>query len=160
MLLSLNLIQNHGILLKLTQQEVTYKLPSNHEETNMKDAPQKYNVYSKGCPARAFLDRMADHWSLLIIDLLQKESRRFNQLKRDIEGISQKVLSQKLKQLERDGLVSRTAFATVPVTVEYKLTDLGNSFAGTIEQVIKWAENNVHTLKDAHQQYDQTHATA
>lgn len=118
---------------------------------------KQYDVHSKQCPARAFLDRLADRWTLLIIDLLKVEKHRFNQLKRQVEGISQKVLSQKLKQLERDGLIHRQAFPTVPVTVEYSLTDLGYSFSKTIEQVIEWAENHVEGVKTAQKEYDETH---
>ncbi|TBR44930.1 transcriptional regulator [Marinomonas agarivorans] len=121
---------------------------------------KKYSVHSKGCPARAFFDRLADHWSLLIITLLKQEKHRFNQIKREVEGISQKVLSQKLKQLERDGLVTRTVFATVPVTVEYGLTDLGSVFANKVDKMIEWAESNLHEVKRAQQRYDQINGAA
>jgi DNA-binding HxlR family transcriptional regulator len=120
--------------------------------------PLTYNIYSKSCPARAFFDRLADHWSLLILSLLRKEAFRFNQIKREVEGISQKVLSQKLKQLERDGLIIRTAFATVPVTVEYCLTDLGHDFAKTIEQFACWAEQNIQQVKQAQKVYDDSNS--
>ncbi|WP_100636801.1 winged helix-turn-helix transcriptional regulator [Marinomonas sp. ef1] len=125
---------------------------------NQDNAPLSYSIYAKGCPARAFFDRLADHWTLLIIRLLRKDSFRFNQIKREIEGISQKVLSQKLKQLERDGLITRTAFATVPVTVEYELTDLGHDFAQTIELFADWAEQNVEQVKQAQKNYDDVNA--
>lgn len=71
-----------------------------------------YNIYDERCPTRQVLDRLADKWALLILDRLRSGPVRFNQLRRDIQGISQKVLSQTLKKLERDGLVSRKAFAT------------------------------------------------
>ncbi|MCW8355495.1 helix-turn-helix transcriptional regulator [Marinomonas pontica] len=122
---------------------------------NQDKAPLAYSIYSKDCPARAFFDRLADHWTLLILGLLRNKVFRFNQIKREIEGISQKVLSQKLKQLERDGLVIRTAFATVPVTVEYRLTDLGHDFAQTIEQFAVWAEKNVGQVERAQKTYDE-----
>ncbi|MBJ7553802.1 winged helix-turn-helix transcriptional regulator [Marinomonas spartinae] len=121
-------------------------------------SPVAYNIYSKDCPARAFFDRLADHWTLLIIGLLKKEAFRFNQIKREVEGISQKVLSQKLKQLERDGLITRTAFPTVPVTVEYRLTDLGHSFMQTIEHLGCWAEQNIEQVKQAQKNYDSINA--
>lgn len=72
----------------------------------------------------------------------------------DFEGISQKVLSQKLKQLERDGLITRTAFATVPVTVEYRLTEMGHGFSETIDQFARWAEQNIQQVKLAQKKYD------
>ena len=81
-----------------------------------------YDIYNDRCPTRAVLDRIADKWALLILDRLSEGTARFNVLKRDISGISQKVLSQTLKLLERDGLILRTAYPTVPVTVEYALT--------------------------------------
>jgi DNA-binding HxlR family transcriptional regulator len=75
----------------------------------------KANAYSADCPTRQILDRVGDKWAVLILLLLRHEAMRFNQLRRDIEGISQKMLSQVLKSLERDGLVKRHAIATVPV---------------------------------------------
>ena len=74
-----------------------------------------YDVYEDKCPTRAVLNRIADKWSLLVLDCLQHEPMRFNQLRKVIKGVSQKVLSQTLKKLERDGLVSRKAFATASI---------------------------------------------
>lgn len=117
-----------------------------------------YNVYSRNCPTRVFFDRVAERWVLLIIGLLRDGCpRRFSELKRQVEGISQKVLSQKLKLLERDGLVSRQVFATMPLTVEYQLTPLGLSFAETIERVSLWAEKNFERVRQSQQQYDALH---
>ncbi|WP_417762789.1 winged helix-turn-helix transcriptional regulator [Shewanella sp.] len=117
-----------------------------------------YNVYSRNCPTRVFFDRVAERWILLIIGLLRDgRPRRFSELKRQVEGISQKVLSQKLKWLERDGLVTRQVFATMPLTVEYQLTPLGLSFAETIERVSHWAENNFEQVCQSQQQYDALH---
>ncbi len=73
-----------------------------------------YDVYEDRCPTRMVLDRIADKWALLILDKLRVDAVRFNLLRREIKGISQKVLSQTLKKLERDGLISRQAFPTVP----------------------------------------------
>ena len=84
-----------------------------------------YNIYAAKCPTRQALDRIADKWTALIIGLLAERPLRFGELRRAIEGISQKMLTQTLKSLERDGLVLRRAFPTVPVTVEYSLTKLG-----------------------------------
>src|ERR1700742_5328545 len=83
------------------------------------------NPYAADCPTRMALDRIADKWTVLVLGLLEERPLRFNQLRRTIEGLSQKMLSQTLKSLERDGLVSRKAIATVPVTVEYSITPLG-----------------------------------
>lgn len=113
-----------------------------------------YDVYSDRCPARLVLDRIADKWALLAIHLLEDGPMRFNQLRRRIEGLSQKVLSQTLKRLERDGLVSRTAFATVPVTVEYALTPLGQTLAETAAHFARWAERNIEEILEAQAAYD------
>ncbi|KFZ36726.1 HxlR family transcriptional regulator [Shewanella mangrovi] len=119
-------------------------------------ALNRYNVYARSCPARQCFERLAERWVVLIIGLLRDgEARRFNEIKRQVDGISQKVLSQKLKQLERDGMIARQVFATMPITVEYQLTSLGLSFADTIELVGQWAESNVEQMLHSQQQYDQ-----
>jgi DNA-binding HxlR family transcriptional regulator len=117
-----------------------------------------YNVYLKGCPARLVFDRLADKWSLLIVKCLLDEPRRFNQLRRDIEGISQKALSQTLQKLERDGLVNRHAFPTVPVTVEYSLTQLGKTLSKLVEPLAHWAESHIEEVLRSQDQYDDHHA--
>lgn len=113
-----------------------------------------YDIYENRCPTRAVLDRIADKWALLILDKLRSEPVRFNHLKRDIKGISQKVLSQTLKKLERDGLVNRTVFPTVPVTVEYALTPLGSTLTVAVAAIAHWAEDNMEAVLTAQQNYD------
>ncbi len=113
-----------------------------------------WDVYAQACPTRMVLDRLADKWSVLILDRLKPGPVRFNALRRDIEGISQKVLSATLKKLERDGLVSRRAFATVPVTVEYSLTPLGRTLTETMEALAHWAERNMEAVLEAQKAYD------
>jgi len=78
----------------------------------------KPNVYAAGCPTRQILDRIADKWTTLVIGTLAQRTRRFSELRRAIEGISQKMLTQTLRDLERDGLVLRTVYAEVPPRVE------------------------------------------
>lgn len=119
------------------------------------DAPMPpYNVFSLNCPTRAVLDRLADKWALLILVRLAEGEARFNQLRREIEGVSQKVLSQTLKRLERDGLISRRAFPTVPVTVEYRLTDLGRTLRESVIPFSRWAEAHMDDILQAQQAYD------
>lgn len=115
---------------------------------------ENYNVYDPGCPARQVLDRLGDKWALLMLDHLRGGEVRFNGLRQSIRGISQKVLSQVLKRLERDGLVSRTAFATVPVTVVYALTPLGETLTETVAVLTHWAEANMATIATAQADYD------
>jgi DNA-binding HxlR family transcriptional regulator len=113
-----------------------------------------YDVYEDCCPTRLVLDRLADKWALLILDRLQGGPVRFNHLRRDIKGLSQKVLSQTLKKLERDGLVSRSVYATVPVTVEYALTPLGRTLTDTVATLAHWAERNMEAVLAAQKAYD------
>ncbi|SFI21186.1 winged helix-turn-helix transcriptional regulator [Albimonas pacifica] len=113
-----------------------------------------WDVYAQACPTRMVLDRLADKWSVLILDRLKPGPVRFNGLRRDIEGISQKVLSATLKKLERDGLVAREAFPTVPVTVEYSLTPLGCTLTETVSALAHWAERNMEAVIEAQKAYD------
>ncbi len=113
-----------------------------------------YNVYEERCPTRMLLDRIADKWAVLILARLRGGPVRFNQLRREISGISQKVLSQTLKKLERDGLITRTVFATVPVTVEYALTPLGETLNETVAALARWAEHNMDAVLAAQAAYD------
>jgi DNA-binding HxlR family transcriptional regulator len=101
------------------------------------------------------LDRIADKWTVLILGSLRGTPRRFNHLRREIEGISQKMLSQTLKGLERDGLVSRRAFPTVPVTVEYSITPLGQTLVASVDALRIWAETYIGDVEAAQQRYDE-----
>src|ERR1700735_3305992 len=108
----------------------------------MQTVRHKRNAYASACPTRLVLDRVADKWAVLILGLLGDGPVRFNQIRRQIEGISQKVLCQTLKSLERDGLVSRKAIPTVPVTVEYSITPLGRTLSATGDGLRGWAGSN------------------
>lgn len=112
------------------------------------------NAYAADCPTRLVLDRVADKWTVLVLGLLAKGPVRFNRLRRTIEGVSQKTLSQTLKSLERDGLVSRHAIATVPVTVEYSITPLGLTLATSVDALRIWAETHLPQVQAAQLAYD------
>ena len=114
----------------------------------------KPNAYSADCPTRHILDRIGDKWAVLILILIRDEPKRFNALRRTIEGISQKMLSQVLKSLERDGLLKRRVFATVPVTVEYSITPLGQTLAAAVDPLRDWAEENLKEVQSAQRRYD------
>ena len=92
---------------------------------------------------------------LVISALSEHEVLRFSGLKRGIEGVSQKVLTQTLRGLERDGLVNRTAYPTVPVTVEYRLTPLGQSLASAVSVIKGWAYENIEEIERARERYDE-----
>lgn len=115
---------------------------------------QKGNAYAAACPTRQALDRIADKWTVLVLGLLNDGPMRFNHLRREIDGISQKMLSQTLKSLERDGLVARRVFATVPVTVEYSITPVGATLAETVTPLRLWAEQNIERILQARADYD------
>jgi DNA-binding HxlR family transcriptional regulator len=112
------------------------------------------NVYSMSCPTRQVLDLIADRWTALVIGLLEDEPKRFSVLQRGIGGISQKMLSQTLRQLERNGLVTRTVYAEVPPRVEYELTLLGKTLCAPIAAIRDWAEMNIDQVAAAQEVYD------
>ena len=121
---------------------------------NMKAANMKPNAYAADCPTRQILDRVGDKWAVLILLLVRDEPMRFNALRRAIEGISQKMLSQVLKSLERDGLIRRRVIATVPVTVEYSITPLGATLSKAVDALREWAESNLKEVLNAQRRYD------
>ena len=96
------------------------------------------DVFRADCPSRRVFDRIGERWAGLVLLALRERTHRFSELRRRIEGVSQKMLTQTLRGLERDGLVTREAFATVPVTVEYSLTPLGESLCEVIESIRAW----------------------
>jgi DNA-binding HxlR family transcriptional regulator len=111
-------------------------------------------VYAACCPTRMVLDHVADKWAGLVLMLLAAGPVRFNGLRRRIDGISPKVLSQVLKRLERDGLLTRHAFATVPVTVEYRISELGRTLHTAIEPLVRWAEDHIEDVLAAQAAYE------
>ncbi|MCU4602484.1 winged helix-turn-helix transcriptional regulator [Acinetobacter ursingii] len=119
-----------------------------------------YNVYSQFCPARLIFEKMADKWVLLILNVLEEQPIHFNLLKKKIEGISPKVLSQKLKILERDGFILRQVQDSSPIRVEYRLTDLGRDVSQTALQLKGWAETHIEAVLKAQQNYDSSKSTA
>jgi DNA-binding HxlR family transcriptional regulator len=114
--------------------------------------------YAQDCPTRLVLDRIADKWTVLLLILLSRRSWRFNELRREIGGLTQKMASQTLKGLERDGLVKRKVTPTVPVTVEYSITPLGRTLSDTVDNLRIWAESHMPDVAKAQKQYDQTKA--
>jgi DNA-binding HxlR family transcriptional regulator len=119
------------------------------------ETDSRWDMMNAACPTRQVLDRIADKWTMLVISALEDGTLRFSELRRQIDGITQKMLTQTLRALERDGLVRREAFATVPVTVEYSLTGLGASLCQVIEDLRTWAYANAGHLNAARQTYDQ-----
>lgn len=135
-------------------QEGTISSLGHHEVTSLPPIYLRGDVYAANCPTRQLLDRIADKWSALILLLLSQEDLRFNALKRRIEGVSQKMLSQTLRSLERDGLVSRAVEPTVPVTVTYAITPLGRGLIVAMRGMIDWAETCMIEVAAAQRTYD------
>jgi DNA-binding HxlR family transcriptional regulator len=105
-------------------------------------------------PVRLTLSRIGDKWSVLIVMALCGAPRRFNELKRAIDGISQRMLTLTLRGMERDGLISRTVHPTTPPRVEYALTDLGRTLRGPIEALGQWAIENEARIRAAQDRFD------
>ncbi|MCX7357162.1 MAG: helix-turn-helix domain-containing protein [Alphaproteobacteria bacterium] len=108
-----------------------------------------YEPNPGACPVRQVLDQVGDKWTTLIIMLLDEGPARFNALRRSIPDISQRMLTQTLRNLQRDGLVARQVFPTVPPAVEYSLTPLGRSLLGPINVLAQWAEQNMAEVMKA-----------
>jgi DNA-binding HxlR family transcriptional regulator len=106
---------------------------------------------------REILDRVGDKWSVLVIALLGERGHRFSELRRAIEGISQRMLTLTLRQLERDGLVLRTVHPTVPPRVDYALTPLGESVLEPLTALMCWAQQHGTDVAEARQRYEEAH---
>lgn len=109
----------------------------------------KPNVFDHNCGSQQALNLVADKWTALIIYTLSQGTKRYNQLQRDISGISQKMLTQTLRSLERDGLVERQVYPVVPPKVEYSLTSLGATLVVPLSTLCKWAEAHLSEVEAA-----------
>lgn len=103
---------------------------------------------------REVLNRVGDKWSVLVVVLLGDGTKRFSELRRTIEGISQRMLTLTLKGLERDGLITRTVYPTIPPRVDYQLTKLGRSLLLPIKELETWARKNRQNIQGAREKYD------
>ena len=131
-------------------------------------AKVQYDAFLAGCPSRQLLDRISDKWVTLILAALGGDGphpsgrdhvggprpMRYSELSRRLAGVSQKMLTQTLRSLERDGLLTRTVTPTVPVTVTYELTDLGLSLDGVMRDIKVWAEAHMDEVLANREQYD------
>ncbi|WP_436772288.1 winged helix-turn-helix transcriptional regulator [Yinghuangia sp. YIM S09857] len=135
-------------------------------------AKAEYDAFLAGCPSRQLLERISDKWVALVLAALSGDGphpgavctgeprpMRYSDLARRISGVSQKMLTQTLRSLERDGLVTRTVTPTVPVTVTYELTDLGRSLQELMYGVKVWAESHMAEVQTNRDGYDHAHGT-
>jgi DNA-binding HxlR family transcriptional regulator len=115
---------------------------------------ERFNVFLAACPSRQLLDRLSDKWVGLVICSLEDGSRRYSEISREVAGVSQKMLTQTLRSLERDGLVEREVTPSVPVRVDYRLSALGRSLLPVMSAVHAWAEQHMPEVNSAREVYD------
>jgi DNA-binding HxlR family transcriptional regulator len=120
------------------------------------EARVQYDAFIAACPTRKLLDRLSDKWVCLVLAALAGGARRYGDLSRIIAGVSQKMLTQTLRTLERDGLITRTVTASVPVRVDYELTPLGAGLLPVMRAIKQWAEANIEQVEAAREAYDAT----
>jgi len=111
-------------------------------------------VFFADCAARSFFDQVANKWSVMILALLNEKPTRFNEIRRRLEGITHKALTQALRRLERNGLVARKVLATSPVAVEYSITDLGRTLQVPLGAAYEWAIDHLQQIERAQEAYD------
>lgn len=119
------------------------------------EASRRHFINDETCPIRNVVSGIGDKWSLLIVFALVDGADRFNSLRNRIEGISQRMLTQTLRELERDGFVLRTVYPQVPVKVEYELTELGQGLAAKAWALVSWADQHHEQIRQHRARYDQ-----
>jgi DNA-binding HxlR family transcriptional regulator len=142
-------------------------MPTMTADQRRAQAKAGYDAFLAGCPSRQLLDRITDKWVALILAALgnagtqpgndcsgEPGPMRYSELSRRLAGVSQKMLTQTLRSLERDGLVTRTVTPTVPVTVTYELTDLGHSLQQVMRGIKQWAETHMDQVFASREEYD------
>jgi len=117
--------------------------------------PNKHDpVFFADCAARSFFDQVANKWSVMILTMLSERPHRFNEMKRRLEGVTHKALTQALRRMERNGLLSRAVLATSPVSVEYSLTPLGRTLPVPFGAVYEWSIQHLDEIEAAREAYD------
>ena len=119
-----------------------------------------WDPYYKDCPSRKLLDRIGDRWTVLVVGTLESGPKRFSELHHGIDGISQKMLTQTLRGLERDGLAKRTVYAEVPPRVVYELSPTGRSLIEPLTALTAWATTHMTDVKTAQSAYDKVNVTS
>ncbi|MEM7553772.1 MAG: helix-turn-helix domain-containing protein [Cyanobacteria bacterium P01_A01_bin.84] len=114
--------------------------------------PEKFTL---NCPTQQTLDIIASKWSVIVLYCLAYKSRRYSEIQRSIEGISQKVLTQTLRNLERNGLIQREVYPQIPPQVEYSLTPLGETLISPLLEIAQWSKENFPEILSARDRYDQ-----
>jgi DNA-binding HxlR family transcriptional regulator len=118
------------------------------------EAKFAYNAFIDACPTRQLLETLSDKWVCLVLAALRRGPLRYSELSRMIAGVSQKMLTQTLRTLQRDGIVTRTVTPSVPVRVDYQLTELGLDLAPVLSAIKGWAEANMDRIASARAEFD------
>ena len=124
----------------------------------LKDTMKRFDAFSAQCPAREILASVANKWTVLVLGVLTEDTTRFNELRRRVQGVTQKALTQTLRDLERLGLVSRRIYAEVPPRVEYTLTPLGESLVKVLDSIREWTERHAPDVMQAQQRFEKQRA--
>lgn len=115
--------------------------------------------FDVNCPSRLLFDQIADKWSMMVLTVLDEGPMRFNAIRRHLEGVTQKALTQCLRRLERNGLLSRRVIPASPVAVEYAITPLGRSLQLPFKALYAWTMNHLDQVETARQEFDSRPAT-
>lgn len=126
---------------------------------NSSTAP-RYDPYVRDCPSRLLLDRIGGRWTVLVLGVLEAGPLRYGTIAERVEGISQKMLTQTLRSLERDELVLRTSYPEVPPRVEYELTETGRSLREPLAALERWAVEHMPTIRQANERWEAAHPGA
>jgi DNA-binding HxlR family transcriptional regulator len=129
-------------------------MPTMTAAQRREQARVQYDAFIAACPTRKLLDRLSDKWVCLVLTALASGPLRYGDLSRKIARVSQKMLTQTLRSIERDGLVTRTVTPTVPVRVDYELTELGSSLLPVMRGIKLWAEAHIEAVEAARAAYD------
>lgn len=129
-------------------------MPTRTAAQRRAEARIAYDAYLEACPSRQLLGRLSDKWTTLVINALADGPHRYAELARTIAGISQKMLTQTLRSLERDGLITRTVTPAVPIRVDYELTAIGRELLTVLSAVKAWSERHIEQVLDAREAYD------
>jgi DNA-binding HxlR family transcriptional regulator len=113
-------------------------------------------VFFADCAARAFFDQVANKWSVMILTVLNQRPTRFNEIKRRLEGVTHKALTEALRKLERNGLVHRAILNTSPVAVEYSITELGKTLQIPFGAMYQWSIDHLADIESSQEAYDQS----
>ncbi|AIL32018.1 transcriptional regulator [Basilea psittacipulmonis DSM 24701] len=108
--------------------------------------PEKGNVLAANCPSREILNHLTSKWGVLVMTCLYKKTKRFSEIRNEIEGINERMLSKTLQELEADGMVLRKSYDTVPPHVEYSLTAHGKQAAKHLRSLVNWLENHLEEI--------------